>query len=205
MSFRLGVFDVFATAVPGALMLAVLGYVGWRIELIDPAEVVELSSIVLLILGFVLSFVTGLLVYPLGGQALYGLTRSNPINDAARSEFRQRHPSQANRPFVDGDFYVILRGLQLAHFEASAEISSHRAQGILLRSSAVAFALAAATSTVEIFTSGRPLLALVGVMIFALLSFRSIREAGRRMKWAYLNTLELAAWSTAIDPGFRSS
>ena len=205
MSFKLGVFDVFASTVPGSVLVVVLTYVGWRLGLGDDLNIGSADSLLLLAIGFVASLLGGLLIYPLGRWASQRI-RSEKLSliDEARANFRNGHSAQSRRPFVDADIHVLLSALQVKRLEAFGQVELDQAQAIMLRSSAVAFALGAATPLLSFLISDRRLLAAFVLVLLASASVApSVCESHRRTRWAYVNALRLAAWLPDIDQGFR--
>ncbi len=201
MDFRLGVFDVFANAVPGAVILTVGSYVGWRTYGLDVGEILEQNAVVLVVLGFTASMITGILIFPLARRVVKHIWPDEQMEQQVVAEFRRRSPAHADSEFVLANKYFLLRGLQAGGVQGVEVIEKYRADGILLRNTAIGFALASITAAVEVFTSTRPVPAAISCLALALATYHALRESNRRSHWAHSSTLDFAAWWWGSDLG----
>ena len=55
MNITLGVYDLFAYAVPGSLYLALLGYIAERLRWVDPSRILHANTVLVVIAGLILS------------------------------------------------------------------------------------------------------------------------------------------------------
>lgn len=63
MNPSLGVFAIFSNALPGSLLLGLMFYVTWRLGVLDPSDGLSEYSVILLVLGFGASILTGHLLH----------------------------------------------------------------------------------------------------------------------------------------------
>lgn len=203
MSFRLGVFDVFANAIPGAVLLTVLGYAAWRLDALNAEKVLETNPVVFLFLGFGFSMILGTLMFPIGRWVTKKLWSEEKAVEEVIAAFRLRSPAHANSPFVSADRFYLLRGLQVGGVQGADIVEKYRADGILLRNTAVATAIGAAIAVVEVWTSDSALVAVLVAIVLALISYHALRESSRRSQWAHSTTLDLTAWWSGSSAGFE--
>jgi len=197
-----GVFDLFTYAVAGGLYLVLVGYLADRIGLVDLATLSSVNG-VLLVIGFVvLSYLCGILGYPLGAVMNKLLPGGR---GQARAEFLRRNPAARDRPFVRADSFLLLSGLQMHDMEAATEVNRLRASGLMARNAGPALALASITALVEVFTSGHPVLALVCAVVFGGASVLLVLQGRKLGYMASMKTLELCFWLPDVDDKLRSA
>jgi hypothetical protein len=197
-----GVFDLFTYAIAGGLYLALAGYVASRVDLVDLAALNGTNGVLLVIGAVVLSYLCGIVAYPLGA-AMNKLLPGG--RGQARTEFLRRNPTARDRPFVRADSFLLLSALQMHDMDAATEVNRLRASGLMARNSGPALALASVTALVEVFTSGHPVPALVCAVVFAPASVLLILEGRRLGHMASIKTLELCFWLPGIDDRIRSA
>jgi hypothetical protein len=200
MAFVLGVFDLLAYAIPGALYLTAFGYVAHRAGWIDVPGLVQLPSLLLLIGLAVAAFLTGQASYPLGRL----MDRINPfgpgkLSQAAREEFLRRNAIESPRRFLQLDHYTLLAALEADDREAAADVFRLRSVGLMLSRSVPALALGAVIALVEIFTGGPPLFAGLTSLVLALVAAGCLYQSASFRKWAILRTYELSFWNDDMD------
>jgi hypothetical protein len=197
-----GVFDLFTYTIAGGLYLVLTGYVAARADLIDPVALSRANGVLLLIGVVVLSYLLGLLAYPLGAM----LNRVVPQRQrSSRDEFRRRNPAARDRDFVRADGFLLLAAIQLHALDVATEVNRLRAGGLMARNAAPALALAAVTAIVEAFTSGRPVVAVTCAVVFAGGSLGLILQGRKLAYMASMKTLELCFWLPDIDEKTRSA
>jgi hypothetical protein len=197
-----GVFDLFTYAIAGGLYLALAGYVADRAGLLELAALNGVNGVLLVIGAVVLSYLCGILAYPLG--ALLNRVVPGRRRDP-RAEFRRRNPAARDRDFVAADSFLLLSAIQLHDMNAATEVNRLRASGLMARNAGPALALAAVTALVEVFTGGRPVLAAACVAVFGAASVLLVLQGRKLGYMASMKTLELAFWVPDIDDGVGSA
>jgi hypothetical protein len=192
-----GVFDLFTYAIAGGLYLTLACYVADRVGLVELSALSSVNGVLLLVGVVVLSYLFGLLAYPLG--ALLNRVVPQRRQRDARAEFRRRNPAARDRDYVRADSFLLLSALQMHDMDVATEVNRLRASGLMARNAGPALVLAAVTALVEAFTSGHPLLAAVCVVAFAAGSLLLILEGRRLSYMASMKTLELSFWLPDID------
>jgi hypothetical protein len=195
-----GVFDLFTYTVAGGLYLALIGYVANRLDLIELGALNSVNGVLLVIGAVVLSYLCGILAYPLGSllnRVVPGRLRE------PRAEFRRRNPAARDRDFVNADPFLLLAAIQLHDMDAATEVNRLRATGLMSRNAGPALALAAVTALVEVFTSGHPLLAALCAVVFAPAAVLLVVQGRRVGFMASMKTLELSFWLPDIDEKTR--
>lgn len=192
-----GVFDLFTYAVAGGMYLVLVGYVTDRVGLIDLAALSSVNGVLLLIGVVVLSYLFGLIAYPLG--ALQNRLVPRRRQRDPRAEFRRRNPAARDRGFVGADSFLLLSALQMHDMDVATEVNRLRATGLMARNAGPALAIASVTALVEVFTSAHPLPAALCVVLFAAGSLLLTLEGRRLGYMASMKTLELSFWLPEID------
>jgi hypothetical protein len=203
VTIAVGVFDLFTYTIAGGLYLVLLGYVADRIGLVDLATLNSVNGVLVVIGVVVLSYLLGLLAYPLG--ALLNRLVPRRRKRDPRAEFRRRNPAARDRDFVHSDSFLLLSGIQVHSMDLGTEVNRLRASGLMARNAAPALVLAAVTALVEIFASGHPLLAAICAVVFAAGSVLLVAEGRRLAHMAIIKTLELSFWLPDIDDKTRSA
>jgi hypothetical protein len=201
VTFVVGIYDLFAYTIPGALYLGVFAYLGARMRWVDPVAVGRVPDLVLTIVVVLASYVLGYLTYPLGSQLGQVLPRRR--ERLPRKEFLSRNPQAKGRPFVSVDSFLLLSGIQLHDREAAIEILRLRAAGLMLRNAAPALLLGFVIAVVEVFTSRSHWFAGVLAALLAVGSASLLVQSRRLAYWASLKTLELSFWIPGIDEKCR--
>ena len=198
MNITLGVFDLFAYAVPGALYLGLLTYITERLAWIDPLRILQANTTVVVIAAAMLSFLIGHITSPLGHllSRVYG--RDKSAEDAAR-EFVERVPTAQGRPFLQADRSLLQAAAEVHGMEAAIEISRLRALGLMLRNCAPVFVLGAVTEVADAAAGAHPIVAGCCVVIFPLVAIGCLNRSAIWRHWTNMKTLELAYWTPDID------
>lgn len=202
MNIAVGVFDLFAYSVPGALYLSFLGYLAFRFDVTEPAAVFGAPGVLLLIGAVLLSYLLGYLAYPLG--AIANRLAPKRRDRDPRAEFVRRSPAAKDRDYVRADPFLLLAALQLHDLEAGNEVSRVRATGLMLRNCAPPLLAAAVAGVVEAFAGPRPVVAAGCAVLFAVASGVLVTQGRKHARWASIKTLELCFWLPDIDERFRA-
>jgi hypothetical protein len=131
-SLSLGVFDVFAYAVPGSLYPALGTYISGVIGWADVSRLVSLPTVLLAGGIFVASYLLGFVTYPVAS----GLDRVLPLRSRsadARRSFAARTPAAAGRPFLAAGMALLRRRLRCGRTTPFKEIARLRAVAIMIR------------------------------------------------------------------------
>lgn len=200
MNIVVGVFDLFTYAIAGGLYVVLVGYVADRIGLLELSSLNSVNGVLLVIGAIVLSYLCGILAYPLGSlldRVVPGRRRDS------RTEFRRRNPAARDRDFVNADSFLLLAGLQLHDMDAATEVNRLRATGLMARNAGPALALAAVTAFVEVFTGGHPLLAALCAVVLGAAAVLLVLQGRRIGFMASMKTLELSFWLPDVDDRTR--
>ena len=198
MNLSLGIYDVFANAVPGALYLVLGLYLGVRFGWVTADELAGLDSTIAVLGALVASYLLGQVVgsgmrWLVDRTGLWGTSTSD-----IRADFRRRNPTVAHRGFIDADPFTLLAGLRQVSPEAAVEVDRSRATGIMMRAACPAFLLGAAVAVAEAVAQGEPTLVLGGAGLVALAAM-SFYEGQKRSRWARTHTYECALWMPDVD------
>jgi len=202
VNFAVGIFDLFTYTIPGALALALMGYVAVRLDWVDPTVVADAPSLLVAVVVVLAAYLLGYLVYPLGAPAEKVVPRRRRHNP--RDEFVGRVPAAGERPYVQEDRHLLLSAVQLHDREVALEVTRLRAASLMLRNAAPLLGLGAVVGAVEVFTSGRPAFASVAAVLLAAGYVAVIVQARRMRHWAGLKTLELCFWLPDVDEKFAA-
>jgi hypothetical protein len=198
VSITLGIFDLFAYAVPGSIYLGLGTYVAIRLGWLD-GELLRHGNTTLLVIGGVLvSYLVGHVSYVLGRAAGHLHPGWRDQMDAARATFVERVPAAANRAYVAVDRALLQAAVEVHHHDASLELARLRAVGLMLRNAAPAFGLAALASFVEIGT-GRAAPAAFAAILLTAAAIISFSQGHTLALWANMKVLEVAFWIDDID------
>ena len=198
MNITLGVYDLFAYAVPGSLYLALLAYIAKRLTLADPSQIIHANAVLVIVAAAILSYVIGHVTYGLGYLLSRAYGRDKTMADA-RNEFLRRVPAAHGRPFLQADRSVLLAAVEMCDIAPAIEIARTRAVGLMLRNSAPVFVLASITAIVDVATRNHPIIAGCCIAIFLLSAVGCLSQSVVWRHWANMKTLELAYWVPDID------
>lgn len=201
MTVVVGLFDLFAYSVPGALYLTVLSYLAVRLGVVEPAALNGVNGVLLVAAAVLLSYLLGYVAYPLGAVIERVVPRLRALDP--RAEFLRRVPAAQGRAYVRADTHLLLGGLELHDQQVAMEVSRLRASGLMLRNSASPLALAGLIAVVEAFNGRSPVLMAACAVVFAATSLLLIGQARKLSRWATMKTLELSFWLPGIDDSFR--
>ncbi|ANN22179.1 hypothetical protein SD37_32740 [Amycolatopsis orientalis] len=197
MNFVIGVFDLFAYTIPGALYVAFFGYLGTKLHILTAASIGGVPTVVLVVVIVVLSFLLGYLAYPLGDAMERIVPRRRQRNPA--EEFLRRMPSAGDRAFVRENPHLLLGALQLHDKEVAGDVTRLRASGLMVRNCAPPLLFGAIAAIVEIFAGKHPFLA-AGIAVLLMFASITLIAQGRKLGlWAGMKTLELCFWLPEID------
>ena len=207
MSFTLGVYDLFAYAIPGSVYGTLLYYVSARAGWIH-RDGLDTNSFAVLVAALVASYLLGHLTYGLSRTLGRALPKRLHTSAEARRVFVARAPDAAGRGFVEADFGLLRAAVEHSLPEASTEVSRLQATGLMLRGSSPALLLGAMVALVEVLTGPEPLAAACAALLLAAASVAAVLGGWRLSLWANLRLLELCYWLpsvAALDPPPASS
>ncbi|WP_037303367.1 hypothetical protein [Amycolatopsis orientalis] len=197
MNFVIGVFDLFAYTIPGALYVAFFGYLGTKLHILTAASVGGVPTVVLVVVIVVLSFLLGYLAYPLGDAMERIVPRRRQRIPA--EEFVRRMPSAKDRAYLEESPHLLLGALQLHDKEVAGDVTRLRASGLMVRNCAPPLLFGAIAAIVEIFAGKHPFLA-AGIAVLLMFASITLIAQGRKLGlWAGMKTLELCFWLPEID------
>ncbi|WP_414941101.1 hypothetical protein [Amycolatopsis sp. cmx-11-51] len=203
MNFVIGVFDLFAYTIPGALYVAFFGYLGMKLHILTAASLGGVPTVVVVVVIVVLSFLLGYLAYPLGEamERIVPRRRQRVLSE----EFLRRLPSAKDRAFVYQNQHLLLCALQLHDKEIAVDVTRLRASGLMVRNCAPPLLFGAVAAVVEIFAGKHPFIA-AGTAVLLLISSLTLVSQGRKLAlWAGMKTLELCYWLPEIDEKLKAA
>lgn len=191
MNFTLGLFDLFTYAVPGSLYLAIFVYVAETFEWIDLTQVRNTSSVVLIIVIAIASFLLGHITYPLAKMAeqVFRLQELRALD--AKRNFVAKYPGSTSRHFLQADFFILLAAAELHDKDVATEISHLRAVGLMLRNSSLALTVATVAALVQLIIGGDRPFATICVIVLLLATVGSYWQSQTLRHWANSKTLEI--------------
>ena len=198
MSFTLGVYDLFAYAIPGSLYGTLLYYVAARAGWLS-RNGVDANGLAVLVVAAVASYLLGHLTFGLGRTLARAVPRRLHSQDEARRKFVARAPDAAGRGYLAADAGVLRAAVEHALPEATVEVSRLQATGLMLRGSAPALLLGAAVALVEVLTGPEPLLAACATPLLLAAAGAALLGGRRLSVWADLRLLELCYWLPSMD------
>ncbi|WP_158885678.1 hypothetical protein [Amycolatopsis anabasis] len=201
MTFAIGIFDLFAYAIPGSLYLGLFGYLATRLHWIDAAAAGRTPVVLLIIAVVLLSYLLGFLAYPVG--ALADRLAPRWYRHDPRETFLRREPALRNREFVRVHGFLLLSAVELHDREAAMDVSRLRASGLMLRNCSAPLLLGAVAAIVELIVGGHRWFAAVSAVLLVAASGGTISQGRKLRRWAQSKTLELAAWIPDIDERIR--
>lgn len=205
MNITLGVFDLFAFAVPGSLYLGLLVYIGERLTWIDTSRIFHGNTALIVIAAVVLSYVVGHITYGVGYLFSRIFHMWNKSLADATDDFLERVPTAQGRPFLQADRSILQAVIELHQVGAAVEISRLRAIGLMLRNSAPVFFLGAIVAMIDAATGYHPIIAGCCVVIFALAAMSCLERGAMMRHWANTKTLQYAFWIPDIDSRLNPS
>jgi hypothetical protein len=204
MNITLGVYDLFAYAVPGSLYLALLGYIAERLRWVDPSRILHANTVLVVIAGLILSYLIGHITYQVGYLLSRAYGHDKTIMDA-RSEFVKKIPTVQDRPLLQAHRSVLTAAIEMHETGAATEIARLRAIGLMLRNSAPVFVLASIVAIVEVIIGDHPIIAGCCTAIFLLFAVGCLSQSVVMRHWANMKTFELAYWVPDIDRGLGAA
>lgn len=203
MTFAIGIFDLFAYAIPGALYLGFFSYAAARLHWIDLGAVGRTPVVLLVIVMVLASYLLGYLAYPVGALVERVVPRrwkNEPIG-----EFLRRVPAARGREFTKAPGPLLLGALLVQDKELAVEVTRLRAAGLMLRNSSSPLVLACVASVIELLAGGKWLMAAVFAVLFGTGAMAAIVQGRKLGRWAQSKTLELCFWLPDIDDRLRDA
>jgi hypothetical protein len=201
MNITLGVFDLFTYTVPGALYLALVTYIAERLSWINPLQLLQTNTTVVVISAAILSYIIGHVTNHVGYifSRVYGRDKNG--TDAIH-EFTEGVPAAQGRPFLQAPQSVLQAAVEIHAMEAAIEISRLQAVGLMLRNCAPVFVLGAIVEIADAAAGAHAIVALCCIVIFPLVAIGCLSRSIVWRHWADAKTLELAYWIPNIDDSF---
>jgi hypothetical protein len=193
MNISLGIFDVFANAVPGSLYVLLTLYASVRLGWVDLADVNGLNTTLATLGGALLSYLVGQVFCPTLRRQLWRVPATGPFRTDGRSDFVRRNPGLAGRPFSRLDPFTLLAGVRDRSPAVAVEIDRLRASGQMLGGASPALALGAVVAAVEA-ARGPVAAPAAAAAVLAVGSVLALRESRKYAAWAQTATYEAAAW-----------
>jgi len=198
VSFSLGLYELFAYSVPGSLTLALLVYVGVRLDAVDLSKLLDTPSALLIVGAAVASYMLGHLVFAVGetiGRFLPFRRESSEV----RESFATKAPGARNRAYVAADRHLLLAAVELHNRDAAAEIIRLRALGLMSRSLSVSLTLATVVALGELIAGSAWTVAAGCAIVFVAATTIFLWQGQVLQRWAYAKTLEVCYWLPNID------
>lgn len=198
MNITLGVYDLFAYAVPGSLYLALATYIADRLAWINPSQIFHANTTLVIIAGAILSYIIGHITYMLGEILSRAYGRDKTYADAVHT-LVERVPSAQGRPFLHAHRSIVQAAVEFHDVGAAVEILRLRAIGLMLRNCAPVFVLSTMTAIADAVTGDHLVVAVCCIALFPLATIGCLRQSAIMRHWANMKTLELAYWVPDID------
>ncbi|MFG3604539.1 hypothetical protein [Micromonospora chersina] len=200
MNISVGIYDLFAYAIPGSLYLSLLIYISDRQGWLDAEELAGLPTPLLIATALVLSYVLGHLTYPIA-SVLDRIPRGrvDAAMAAVRRAFVERAPGERAEALSRTDLFLIQAGAEIHHPEAVAEVNRLRAMGLMVRNCAAAMLVASPVAASEALLGSHPGFAVATALLLVALGVAGIQRGQRLRGWAAAKTLELCYWMTDAD------
>lgn len=199
MTFAVGIFDLFAYAVPGAFHVAFLAYLASRLNLVDLGRVTSMPAALLVIVIVVLSYVLGHITYELWALVDKVLPGNKGRARLTKERFLARNPQARERAFVDADWALLRIGISVHDKEAAAHIERLMSQALMVRNLTLPLAFGFVAALVELAFSGHRLAAGCSAVVLAAGVAGAYLEGRTLLRWAHLRTLETCFWLPDID------
>ncbi|MDI6104627.1 hypothetical protein QLQ12_39155 [Actinoplanes sp. NEAU-A12] len=195
MTFVLGIYDLFAYAIPGFLYVSVLGFAadraGWvAIDLKDLKDVPSLLIFVAVAIG---AYLVGHVTWPLGRFVDRLSYRLRPWQDP-KEIFLARDPDTEKTGYLHHSRFLLQARAELANREVASEISRMRAIGLMLRNCTIPL-VAGATCAAAVAVSGEDRVFAASLSVLLLLAAVGAAVHSRTLgQWATLKTYEISYW-----------
>lgn len=201
MRVSVGVFDLFAYAIPGGLYLFFGVYVAVRLEWVALSRLDDPPAVLLAGAVVVVSYLLGQVTYSFGTL----LDRVTPWRRTwveARREFVRRVPQADERPYVHVHPSVLASAVESRDRELALDIHRFRAVGLMVRNCAFPLLCGAAAGVVEAVAGGPRDVAVVCAVALAAAAVAALAQAAKLRYWADLKTLEVCYWLPDVDAAF---
>jgi hypothetical protein len=198
VDLKLGLFETFTYAVPGAAYIGLGLFCAERLNWLTWTDISGAGSLGGVVTAAVASFVVGTITSPIGAMLRkvpgFKVESRDVIDD-----FVRRNPSSAGRAFITADKHLLLAHLQLTNADVTAEVDRLRSVGLMCMNLVAPLGLAAVASLVMVF-KGDNKAAAATFAVAAAVGIACARAEGLTLsRWAFTKTLELAFWSGAAD------
>jgi hypothetical protein len=187
MNVKISVYDFFAYAIPGGLILFIIAYALIIFGLI-PFDVLLLSpslAQITVIIG--LAYVIGLLFEPIG-KFWYRLFRPKNYLDVALTEFKELHPL-VDVNFEAIDWTILFALIKRQNLDVAADMERVNATNIMLRNISFGLITLAIIEFVKFVLVLTPLYLALSVLAI-LFSIIAGKESVKYAHWFYLGIFE---------------
>ncbi|GGV07629.1 hypothetical protein GCM10010182_28410 [Actinomadura cremea] len=198
-----GIFDLFAYAIPGALYLAFGIYVGVRLDWLELSRLDDPPTVILVGGVIVASYLLGHVTYFLGTLVGLAMPWAKAWADA-RNEFARRVPQAERRPYMDAHPTVLAAAVEARDRETAHEIDRFRAVGLMIRNCALPLFLGAVAGGVEAVAGTSRPAAISCAVLLAVGTGAALLQSAKLRYWADLKTLETCYWLPGIDAAFTT-
>ena len=195
MSIQIGLYDFFAYTLPGALLLAILGYAGASFGLVQiNFQTLNTLSTPIALVSIAASYLVGMLLEPIA-QRWYRFLQPKSRKKYIFEDFRAIHPDwKIHIPKQDAGLmraYIKQKNVELA-----IDIEKNGAIAKMLRNFSLGFAVFAAILLVQLLMQGFQGWRFVGLGLAVGLAAIAASEAAKFYRWFHFLTLEaIAAFS----------
>jgi hypothetical protein len=195
----IGIWEVFAYSVPGAIYLTLVGYVLERTGAVDVGALLSGNAPLTTVGAVLASYLLGHITYFPRRFLDARLARWLAVRPGPREEFTRRVPAAAGLRVMELNPFVLQRGIELVAVESSNEISRLRASGVALRNVGFALVLAAVAALVELVVGGHRTAAALCLAAFPAAAWSALRAGFIQSHWAALRTYEMAFWLPQLE------
>ncbi|WP_018654502.1 hypothetical protein [Actinomadura flavalba] len=201
MRLSLGIYDVFAYAIPGSLYLALGVYVADRLNWFDVKTLEPTPTLFVATAIVVTSYLLGHVTTIFGALIDRALWFWRPTFEAAREDFFTNVPEAATHPHSTSHPPILLTAIESQDKEAAQEINRLRATGLMVRNCITPLLTAAAIATAEaITTTDHKALATTCAATLTAAALTAFPESRKLRYWAHLKTLESCFWLPTLQP-----
>lgn len=201
MRVSVGIFDLFAYAIPGALHLAFGVYVGVRLDWLELSRLDDPPTVILVGGVVIASYLLGHVTYFLGTLVGLAMPWTKAWADA-RTEFTRRVPQAERRPYVDAHPTVLAAAIEAGDRETAHEIDRFRAVSLMIRNCALPLFFGSVAGAVEAVAGTSRPAAISCAVLLAIGTAAALLQSAKLRYWADLKTLETCYWLPGIDAAF---
>ncbi len=183
MSFRIGIYDLFAYTIPGLVYLALIIYLDTLFDLINSLDFYKLN-IAHLIAASGLAFVLGLVFDPISDNLWFSLLKTKNSKLKAIDEMVRRYPEFSVNVKPD-DWILFLDHIKNRNLEMGSEFDSVKAQSKMMKNISFGLLLFGLSFLVAFFIKDSKIVFLIGSITYFLFSVILILKANKFHNWYY--------------------